>query len=263
MTWKPERGPKCLAWISGEGDEVPLWLTADERTWAMLLGIEGGVVNAESESRFLEGRRGTVSSKSLAKGIEERQSNAGASRDIKRRAWPRSPWESRLSDLMEVLLWSLSLRWDDCRKEEEHINILETRARWRLVSRLARNVSTHSQRHLHVTDSRVTEAVTLRGRSSSRRLNRELRLSLPDVVGGGLTVPTFWVESARMTADEPSRKRSILDAAVPSPDEVAIQLVEGNLASKTFASSSEVGVRISGSASQRSQNAESSSGKGP
>lgn len=88
----------------------------------------------------------------------------------------------------------------------EHINILEMRAlinalKWRL-----RSSSFGDCRALHLVDSQVVLAVAVKGRSSSRILNKLLRQYAALQISGGVQPVLGWVESEDNPADEPSRR---------------------------------------------------------
>lgn len=208
-----------LEWKEVEEDQG--CITADEKTWGMLKGWRPAE-DDEDGGRFLEGRRGVANAKSLARAIEERHENVSAVREVKRRAWARSPWEEKLSGLLEVLEWKKVMAWRDPLRRNEHINVLETRAKRKLVQRIARRRRFFGKRYLHVTDSRVTEAVSGKGRSSAVNLNRELRLMIADYVGSDSAVPTYWGESSRMPADEPSRGTEVLEPTTGTVEEMEI-----------------------------------------
>ena len=76
----------------------------------------------------------------------------------------------------------------------------------------------HSLRHLAVHDSRVVIGAVSKGRSSSKELNFELLLQLPDVVGGDLQVPAFYVESMLNPIDDPSRGRPVPPPSFWTPE---------------------------------------------
>eukprot|EP00438_Fugacium_kawagutii_P024621 Skav207650 [mRNA] locus=scaffold2758:77333:83766:+ [translate_table: standard] len=91
-------------------------------------------------------------------------------------------------------------------QKEEHINVLELRAlnhtmEWRL-----RRSTFGNCRAMHLCDSQVVLGVVVKGRSSSRQLNRLLRRLAALLVAGGGGVVVGWVESHLNPADEPSRR---------------------------------------------------------
>eukprot|EP00435_Cladocopium_sp_Y103_P049740 s1238_g15.t1 len=88
----------------------------------------------------------------------------------------------------------------------EHINILELRSlvhtfEWRL-----RRHQFGDCRAMHLTDSQVALAVGVKGRSSSRSLNRLLRKFAALQVAGGVWPLLAYVESGQNPADGPSRE---------------------------------------------------------
>lgn len=100
-------------------------------------------------------------------------------------------------------------QWHVCQSyafnTEEHINILELRAliiclEWRL-----RNSKFNRCRALHLTDSQIALCVAVKGRSSSKALNRLLRRYAALQVAAGIYPILGWLESEANPADEPSR----------------------------------------------------------
>eukprot|EP00438_Fugacium_kawagutii_P019752 Skav205107 [mRNA] locus=scaffold2918:218717:220009:- [translate_table: standard] len=90
----------------------------------------------------------------------------------------------------------------------EHINLLELRAiihsfEWRL-----RRDTYGDCRSLHLSDSQVALAVAVKGRSSSRVINRLLRRFAALQIAGGIHPLLAWVESELNPADEPSRRHA-------------------------------------------------------
>ena len=95
-------------------------------------------------------------------------------------------------------------------QQSEHINVLELRAlvqsfQWRL-----HNAKFFQCRALHLTDSRVALAVAVKGRSSSRQLNRLLGKFAALQVAGGIYPILGWIPTDENPADEPSRRLKIL-----------------------------------------------------
>eukprot|EP00438_Fugacium_kawagutii_P035066 Skav236673 [mRNA] locus=scaffold338:400738:405778:- [translate_table: standard] len=91
-------------------------------------------------------------------------------------------------------------------RTSEHINILELRAlnhtmEWRL-----RRSTFGSCRAMHLSDSQVVLGVVVKGRSSSRQLNRLLRRLAALLVAGGVALVVAWVETHLNPADAPSRE---------------------------------------------------------
>lgn len=154
-----------LRWVDGEAEAPEMWIGVDPRLKRMLVGAKDDD-DLEDCGKYLPGRWGAVTRKSLVQAIEEQMENVGSTRSVKRRAWSRNPWETRLGQLVEVMEWQPVLNWKDARREDEHTNVLEMRAKRKLGSRLARRRRYHGKRYLHLTDSRVGQAVTGRGRSS-------------------------------------------------------------------------------------------------
>ena len=67
----------------------------------------------------------------------------------------------------------------------------------------------HHTRHVLLLDSRVATSASAKGRSPARKINRELRRQLPDLLGADLELCCFWLESARNPMDNPSRRRAV------------------------------------------------------
>lgn len=88
---------------------------------------------------------------------------------------------------------------------EEHINVLEMRALVNALEWRLRSPAFGSCRALHLVDSQVVLAVAVKGRSSSRILNRLLRKYAALQVAGGVIPILGWVESEDNPADAPSR----------------------------------------------------------
>ena len=100
-------------------------------------------------------------------------------------------------------VWHVAHHWPF--REQEHINVLELRSmihtfEWRL-----RKSSFGGCRALHLCDSQVALSVAVKGRSSSRQLNRQLKRFAALQLAGGLYPLLAWVESAQNPADAPSR----------------------------------------------------------
>lgn len=70
------------------------------------------------------------------------------------------------------------------------------------------------QRHpdsyfVHLQDSQVSLACLLKGRSSSRALNRELKRSIPEHIASGVRPFYGYVRSKRNPSDDPTRSREV------------------------------------------------------
>eukprot|EP00438_Fugacium_kawagutii_P004694 Skav217774 [mRNA] locus=scaffold1782:124:5579:+ [translate_table: standard] len=88
----------------------------------------------------------------------------------------------------------------------QHINVLELCAvnhtmEWRL-----RRSTFGDCRALRLSDSQVVLGVIVKGRSSSRQLNRLLRRLAALLVAGGVQLVVAWIETHLNPADEPSRR---------------------------------------------------------
>ena len=90
--------------------------------------------------------------------------------------------------------------------QEEHINCLELRALINTIEWRCRRSAFGDVRFLHLSDSQVVLAVCVKGRSSSRQLNRLLkRLGALQVAAGAFPIYA-WVETHLNPADKPSRR---------------------------------------------------------
>ena len=89
---------------------------------------------------------------------------------------------------------------------EEHINVLELRAILHCLEWRARHSGFGDCRCLHLSDSQVALSVSVKGRSSSRKLNRVLQKLAALEVACGVFPVMAWVESHLNPADEPSRR---------------------------------------------------------
>jgi len=143
----------------------------------------------------------------------------------KPRAWARTPWEHRLGELVEVLPFQKVMAWRD--RSGATINRLELKARNKVIRRHSRRPKKHHKRILTVGDSRATSGAAAKARSSADSMNSSLKMVVPDFLGGDLSSSTGWCESARCTADEPSRKREVLGPARPTPEEM--EILEGRI----------------------------------
>ena len=71
-------------------------------------------------------------------------------------------------------------------------------------------------------DARVGQGAAGKGRSGAKAVNRELRLGVPDLLGGDVQMNSMWGESAVQSMDEPSRGRPVLPPATPTAAEQRI-----------------------------------------
>lgn len=120
-------------------------------------------------------------------------------------------------------LWELmarALTYKECWRKEvrnnPHINILELRAFLRHEARIA--ASSYSCRLLAGLDSQVALGALCKGRSASHLLNRELRRSLPSVLGSDLSSFHMYFPSATNRSDAPTRAASVPGPDLPLPD---------------------------------------------
>eukprot|EP00438_Fugacium_kawagutii_P025236 Skav236125 [mRNA] locus=scaffold900:158683:159951:- [translate_table: standard] len=90
-------------------------------------------------------------------------------------------------------------------ERQEHINVVEMRAYLHTLEWRLRNAGFGDTRALHLCDSQVVIAVSTKGRSSSRQLNRLLRKLGAMTIAGGVYPILAWIESHLNPADGPSR----------------------------------------------------------
>jgi hypothetical protein len=93
-------------------------------------------------------------------------------------------------------------------QQHQHINVLELLAFFNYLRSVAVISKSHSQRILHVLDSRVCSCVLSKGRSSSKLLNRLLRRILGVSLAADLYVLPLWTVSAWNCSDAGSRTYS-------------------------------------------------------
>ena len=115
--------------------------------------------------------------------------------------------------LAEHLQYKVTLRKEVRRRQ--HINLLELEAVLLLESRLAERGG--DLRYLLGSDSQVTLAALLKGRSSSWAVNRKLRASLAHYLGAGLYSSYGFVPSLSNVADDPTRDQPVRLALEPKP----------------------------------------------
>ena len=94
-------------------------------------------------------------------------------------------------------------------RETSHINLQETRALRREISRFASNSENRGQIQICLNDSRVVCGAVSKGRSSSYKLNGILRGMLPFLIFADITLALLWTETDSNPADHPSRGRPI------------------------------------------------------
>jgi hypothetical protein len=104
-----------------------------------------------------------------------------------------------------AICWDWSVVQSYAWKQTQHINVLELLAFFNYFRSLASFSVLHSQRILHVLDSRVCSCVLSKGRSSSKLLNRVLRRILGVSLAADLYVLPLWTISAWNFADAGSR----------------------------------------------------------
>ncbi len=92
-------------------------------------------------------------------------------------------------------------------RSRRHINIGEVKAA--LQAEECEGARHPDSYYVHLQDSQVSLACLLKGRSSSRSINRELKKSIPAHVTSGVRPFYGYVRSKRNPADDPTRKRNV------------------------------------------------------
>ena len=100
-------------------------------------------------------------------------------------------------------VWHVAHHWPF--RQPEHINLLEMRALIKTFEWRCRNSNFGDVRALHLCDSQVVLSVSVKGRSSSKRLNKLLRKYAAVQMAGGIYPLVAWIESHLNPADAPSR----------------------------------------------------------
>ena len=108
-------------------------------------------------------------------------------------------------------------------RTRRHINILELESVLEVEESLARRCT--DVRYLLGSDSQVTLAALLKGRSSSPRLNRALQKSLAMLLGSGLYGSYGYVPSLSNVGDDPTRHAAIRAPARSVPSWLASALL--------------------------------------
>ena len=101
-------------------------------------------------------------------------------------------------------------------KKRTHINISELRAALRAEARVAKRHP--NARPLIGSDSQVTLGSVIKGRSSSKALNCELKRALPDVLGYNAYSAFNYVNTHDNVADDPTRDRDCREPSMQLPD---------------------------------------------
>ncbi len=122
--------------------------------------------------------------------------------------------------LAEHLQYKVTLR--KLVRRRQHINLLELEAVLLLEARLAERGG--DLRYLLGSDSQVTLAALLKGRSSSWSVNRKLRASLCHYLGNGIYSSYGFVPSLSNVADDPTRNQPLRLALEPKPAWLAAAL---------------------------------------
>ena len=119
-------------------------------------------------------------------------------------------------------LWNLMARaldyevlWREFVSRPTHINILGLRAYLREEKRLASR--RQSVRVLSGLDSQVALGALVKGRSSSRALNNEMRRFLGPALGADIYSLHMYYDTAYNPADDPTRDRQVRTAATTKP----------------------------------------------
>ena len=112
-----------------------------------------------------------------------------------------------------------------------HINIGEARARRALWRHLAADPAEHGKRHLVAYDSAVTVGASVKGRSSSSSLMRELQITAAHLLAIDGQEGALWCASESNLADSGSRQGPI---PVPAPRRAwAAAFIDGNTSAFT------------------------------
>eukprot|EP00438_Fugacium_kawagutii_P026205 Skav223835 [mRNA] locus=scaffold1256:189550:193986:- [translate_table: standard] len=107
------------------------------------------------------------------------------------------------------------VRWKRKAKRDRHINIGEFRS-FLHAERCA--ATDHGSVRVPIGgDSQVTAGAIIKGRSASHSLNRELRRSLPDVLGFGIYSCTGYVNTKINPADDPTRGAQLREPSCELP----------------------------------------------
>ena len=95
-----------------------------------------------------------------------------------------------------------------------HINVGEARARRALWKQMSTDLSNHQKRHLVAYDSSVTVGASVKGRSPSGSMIRELQLTGVYILAMDCVEGALWCESEHNLADSPSRQGPL---PIPAP----------------------------------------------
>ena len=102
-------------------------------------------------------------------------------------------------------------------KRKEHENLLEMHAHRTWAVRTAKSPAAWCMRHARLMDSGVCLGAIARGRSSSTRINRSLRNTLPHVGPTQILVAGVRTRSEDNAGDDPTRGRSVRLAGPGDP----------------------------------------------
>ena len=119
-------------------------------------------------------------------------------------------------------LWEVLIRcpqyhlcWKAASSKRRRINVSELRAFLRSERR--QGVRHPQSRALRASDSQVTLGCVLKGRSSSKALNQELRQSLPNIIGNDVYSEGFYVDTKLNPGDDPTRGADIRAPSLDYP----------------------------------------------
>lgn len=88
-----------------------------------------------------------------------------------------------------------------------HINLGEVRAGLAAEKKISQELPDHY--YMHLQDSQVSLACMTKGRSSSQAINKELKKSIPTVVGANVRGYYGFIRSKSNPADDPTRKQPV------------------------------------------------------
>ena len=109
----------------------------------------------------------------------------------------------------------------------EQINLKEARAYRTGVRRASSGPACHGTRRLSLLDSSVVRGAVSKGRSSSRRLNRVLRLIVPELLAADIQTGTFPGPTKKIPADPATRGQRTRSKPARSPPDWLSALESG------------------------------------
>ena len=119
-------------------------------------------------------------------------------------------WETAARGLDFTTVWKKRAR------KPRHINIGELRAY--LKAEHVAGTMSHDCRAAIGGDSQVTAGAICKGRGASPSLNRELRKSLPEVLGFGIYSSPGYINIAHNPADDPTRGKPVRESDIQLPE---------------------------------------------